>query len=142
MKLHFYLLLLMLLLSCDKQKGELLINKDVVEVEGGNLLFISAKSWGLAGNHEEITISLDSIVELPSDNKQHYIFYTDEIYYCVQNKRLKVFAPKSSINIPNNFKLKQYIDVSGIDNSGELKDYRLNYKTKGLKKISVFLHKY
>jgi flagellar basal body-associated protein FliL len=63
------------------------LNEDIVEFpELNEKVYIRARAWGLAGNHEEIIISTAPIEKDRQAVKGgDYIFYTTEIYY--QKKR-------------------------------------------------------
>ncbi len=45
----------------------------------GSPLFLRAKAWGIAGNHEQIVLS-QSNTGVPNKTDD-YIFYTDDIFY-------------------------------------------------------------
>ena len=103
-------------------------------------LFILAKAWGVAGNHEEIVLSTNHI----EDGKQYskdecFVFYTAEIYYKIQGlDTLYVYADESSWSEkPKNFNSSIKIIQIGLKNYDEASDYNINYKKYGLSKISV-----
>ena len=74
----------------DKTRSILLKNE-------GRPLFIRAKVWGIAGNHEQIVVS-QSNNKLP-DKTNDYIFYTSEIFYKVEkDNNLIIYAAESSIS--------------------------------------------
>lgn len=99
-------------------------------------IYISARTWGLAGNHEEIVFSETSIS--PNEKEKQYIFYTDEVFYKSDNSSLVIYAPKSGIKesiIPfKNIEVK----IKGLKTADEIRDYSINYEKYGLSKISIF----
>lgn len=102
-------------------------------------LYISASSWGLAGNNEEIILSKEPIKEGYRPNKKNdYIFYTSEIYYKIDADKLVVYATQSSILEPQNFSSPIIVEIKGIKTNQESRDYELNYSKYGLTKLSIF----
>ncbi len=109
--------------------------------ELGEKIYVSARHWGLAGNHEEIILSSDPI------NKEHksyspendYIFYSSEIYYKKEGEdKLMIYVNQSSVSEPESFNSPVVIIIKNLKTSDELKDYEKNYQEYGLTKISVF----
>lgn len=102
-------------------------------------LYVSASSWGLAGNNEEIILSKKPIKEDYRPNKKNdYVFYTSEIYYKIDANKLVVYAIQSSILEPENFSSPINVEIKGIKTAQESKDYELNYSKYGLTKLSIF----
>ena len=116
--------------------------KDISEIlifPNIDTLYISASTWGLAGNHEEIILSKTSINENYIPNKEtDYIFYTTEIYYRKNENKLIIYVNESSVLKPKNFKTSIDVEIKGLKTAGELNDYELNYIKYGLTKLSVF----
>lgn len=107
------------------------ITLDRVEIP----IYIKAKNWGIAGNHEEIVLSMSNanISNIESD----YIFYSNEVYYKTDNVQvITIFAPESSISEPLNRFTNPEVKIIGLKNYDEIKDYALNYQKYGLKKIA------
>ena len=62
-------------------------------------IFVNAKSWGISGNHDEITLS-EREKTVP-DKNMDYIFYTSEIFYKIESGgRLIIYAPKDAVSEP------------------------------------------
>lgn len=102
-------------------------------------LYVSASSWGLAGNNEEIILSKKPIKEDYRPNKKNdYVFYTSEIYYKIDADKLVVYAIQSSILEPENFLSPINVEIKGIKTAQESRDYELNYSKYGLTKLSIF----
>lgn len=98
-------------------------------------VYIKAKNWGIAGNHEEIVLSLSNAKVANKEND--YIFYTNEIYYKTDNKQtITVYAPESLISEPQNKLPNVTVELVGLKNADEIKDYALNYKKYGLEKVT------
>jgi hypothetical protein len=117
----------------NKNIGRVLVfpNKDT--------LYISATSWGLAGNHEEIILSNQVISKNYVPNKEtDYIFYTPEIYYKNSFDKLIIYVNESSVIKPKIFKTSIEIDIKGLKTSEQLNDYEVNHLKYGLIKLSVF----
>lgn len=98
-------------------------------------LFLRAKVWGVAGNHEQIVLS-KSNNNVPNKTDD-YIFYTSEVFYKVGNDNtVIVFATESSISEPVN-KIPN-VTVKGLKTADEIRDYNTNYQKYGLERISVY----
>lgn len=98
-------------------------------------LYLKAKVWGVAGNHEEIVLS-QSNSNLPN-KANDYIFYTPEVFYKVEsNSNVIVYAPESLISEPE--KKIPNVTIRGLKTADEIKDYNNNYQKYGLERISVY----
>lgn len=98
-------------------------------------LYLKAKIWGIAGNHEEIVLS-KSGSSLPNKTED-YIFYTSEVFYKVDSdSNVIVYAPESSISEPAN-KMSNVV-IKGIKTADEIYDYNANHHKYGLQRISVY----
>lgn len=100
-------------------------------------VFLKARSWGISGNHEEITLS-EKDKTIP-DKKIDYIFYTSEIFYKIEGDgRLIIYAPEGSVSEP----LKKFKDVDVVINklttAEEIKDYNRHFRKYGLERISIY----
>jgi hypothetical protein len=101
----------------------------------GTPLFIRAKVWGIAGNHEQIVVS-QSNNKLP-DKTNDYIFYTSEIFYKVgKDNNVIVYAAESSISEPVN--PIPNVTIKGLKTYDEINEYTTNYRRYGLKRMSVY----
>lgn len=108
--------------------------------ETNKVLYVETAYWGLAGNHNEISISEISFDEKKVPDKQtDYIFYTSEIFYNKDEKNtIYIFAPQSGKNIPEiPFKNIEVV-FKGLKTADEIKDYDKNYAKYGLEKISIY----
>lgn len=104
-------------------------------------IYISARYWGLTGDHQEIVLSNEPIKpEHRSYSKEeYYIFYTADIFYRTENNNvITIYAPESSVSEPLNRFTNITVKIVGLKNADEIKDYALNYPKYGLKKISVY----
>jgi len=98
-------------------------------------LYLKAKVWGVAGNHEEIVLS-QSDSNLPNKTND-YIFYTSEVFYKVESDiNVIVYAPESLISEPVN-KIPN-VTIKGLKTADEIKDYNNNYQKYGLQRISIY----
>jgi hypothetical protein len=101
----------------------------------GAPLFIRAKVWGIAGNHEQIVVS-QSNNKLP-DKTNDYIFYTSEIFYKVgKDNNVIVYATESSISEPVN--TIPNVIIKGLKTYDEINEYKTNYQKYGLERMSVY----
>lgn len=107
----------------------------VLNFSNGKKIYVRAKIWGISSNHEEIVLS-ETPINIPNKEKD-YIFYTDEVFYKIENSTLKLYAPQSGKNFPQ----IQYKDIDivfkGLKTASEIKDYHLNYEKYGLERISI-----
>lgn len=111
---------------------------DVLVLKDSDTLHISASSWGLAGNNEEIVLSKNVIDRHYKPNKKvDYIFYASEVFYKLKNdSSIILYAPESSINkpvqgIPN-------VVIKALSTASEIEDYNNNYQRYGLQRIRVY----
>jgi hypothetical protein len=98
-------------------------------------LYLKAKIWGVAGNHEELVLS-QSDSSLPNITDD-YIFYTSEVFYKIESdSHVTIYATESSISEPVN-KIPN-VTVKGLKTANEIRDYNTNYQKYGLQRISVY----
>ena len=103
-------------------------------------IYISARSWGISGNHQEIILSSSPISSKHRgySKQKNYIFYTSEIYYKkTAGNELIVYVSNSLVSKPKKFSSPIHIVLKDIGTSDELKNYERNYKKYGLEKISI-----
>lgn len=113
----------------------LLKKTEIINLPNGNkTVYIEARIWGLAGNHEEIRLSLCKDVH-PADKLNDYIFYTREVYYKVENDSILTVYASRHLNEPIN-KIPNVL-VKTFKNSDEIIDYEKNYEKYGLKRVSA-----
>jgi hypothetical protein len=100
-------------------------------IELNSRIYISARVWGITGNHEQISIysnsSLDSIK-----------IYTSEGYFKKVRDTLTIYVPQSAIPA----EVKKYIGkvkvhLISLGTQEEVNDYNANYLKYGLTKISA-----
>lgn len=103
-------------------------------------IYIRAKSWGVAGNHEEIILATSPI---ENENREYskdrgYVFYSSELFYKKKGiDTLLVYVDyrsKEPKNLPSQIKIVQI----ELKDTKEIKDYEENYKKYGLSKVSVY----
>lgn len=107
-------------------------------------LYIKAKSWGIAGNHEEIVLSSSPFGDSEKCAKDKcFVFYTSEIYYKKEGTdTLLIYVGASAISgIPTNFPSSIKIIQMELKNYDEVKDYEMNYKKYGLSRVTVYQDK-
>lgn len=100
---------------------------------------IEARTWGLAGNHEIISI-FPGAEKDPVDSSLIQIFYTSELYYRKKGvDTLIVFTVSSSYKKDFLKKIGNvHLEIHPIHyNHGEI-NYSRDYKKSGLKRISVY----
>lgn len=99
-----------------------------------NALYLRAKTYGIAGNHEQIVLS-KSKDNIPN-HKVDYIFYSPEIFYKVENAIIYIYAPSCDISEPIE-KIPNVV-IKELKSYDEIKDYNNNYSSYGLERISVY----
>ena len=99
-----------------------------------NTLYLKAKIWGIAGDHEQIVLS-KSKDNIP-DHKVDYIFYAPEIFYKVGDTIIYIYAPYSSISEP--IEKNPNVVIKELRSYDEIKDYNNRYSSYGLERISVY----
>lgn len=113
----------------------------IIEFEKLNeKIYVSARAWGVSGNHQEIILSGAPISSKHREysKEDNYIFYTSEIYYKKEGQgKLIISAPNSSVSKPKNFNSSIHIVLKDLRTADDLKDYEKNYKKYGLQKISI-----
>jgi hypothetical protein len=108
-----------------------------IEFETGKRLFVTTRSWGMAGNHNYIFFSSEQ--RLMPDESADMIFHAADIYFKKQEDDiLFLYAPsnteKSKIVQINNIKVD--INYFGAD---EWLGLRSNYKDMGFSRIDASL---
>lgn len=111
------------------------IDKNIVLFEhSDNPVYIRLRSWGLLGNHEEILIS--STNSIIADTVNDHIFYTDHVYYIIENDSiLYIYVTKSSISTLAN-KMDNVI-VIPIDNE-DYYEQMSNCQQSEIVKLSIY----
>lgn len=133
-----FIILYVVLSSTEKLNGN--IKHTDILLNNGNSIYVKTANWGLAGNHNEISLSEFSFDEKKTPNKQtDYVFYTSEIFYKEgENGKVFIFAPQSGKNIPEiPFKNIEVI-FKGLKTADEIRDYETNYRKYGLQRISIY----
>ena len=104
-------------------------------------VYVRARSWGIAGNHEEIIFSPSPLGEnIKYLEGRDLIYYTSEVYYKKQGKdSLIIYAPASSMPTVSESKFV-YIKVRQVEleDNEELKDIANHYREYGLSKVTAF----
>jgi hypothetical protein len=106
--------------------------------ENGHQIKIIARVWGIAGNHEEISIMSGHELNI-NDTMAKQIFYTSKIFYKKDKNTLLVFAPFSSykknvLQTIDNVRM----EVHALHTAEEIQRYNDNYSKMGLKRVSVY----
>lgn len=99
-----------------------------------NELFLKAKIYGIAGDHEQIVLSKSK--DCIPNHKVDYVFYAPEIFYKVVDTIIYIYAPYSSISEPIE-KIPNVV-IKGLKSYDEIKDYNNHYSSYGLERISVY----
>ena len=121
-----------ILSGCDFNLGEPIGTTKSIEFnELNESIKIEAKAWGLAGNHETVTIS---------NEESTITFHVTEIYYKkVGVDSLIIHVASSSFNKKiGKWSSPVTLIFQELKNYDEVQDYCLNYKEYGLSKISVY----
>lgn len=99
-----------------------------------NELFLKAKIYGIAGDHEQIVLSKSK--DCIPNHKVDYVFYAPEIFYKVVDTIIYIYAPYSSISEPIE-KIPNVV-IKELKSYDEIKDYNNHYSSYGLERISVY----
>jgi len=109
---------------------------EVVYLQNKNIkLYIKTRTWGLAGNHEQIFITKTNKGIYP-DSLTDIVFNTDVICYKIINDSLLlIYSPSEpfAYNLKNN-----YIKIITVNGGDSLRDLTYNFKNYGLKRIRVY----
>ena len=106
-----------------REEKKITLNLEKVEKP----ILFKVRNWGIAGNHEEIVLSMSNAKG--SDKENDYIFYTNEVYYKTDSiKTITIFAPESSISEPSNKFTMPIVIIHGLKNADEIKDYSQNFQ--------------
>src|SRR5688572_12745009 len=108
----------------------LVSNIDSVEFENERTIYLLAKEWGLAGNHEQLSI-------YSSNSPDTIIIHTSKAYFKkAGNDSLVVYAPESLIpdDIRSNIGNVK-VNLIGLRSYDEIQDYDARYREYGLIKI-------
>lgn len=110
------------------------VEKTIV-MESGQKIYVRGLYRGITGDYQEIVFS-ETPITVP-DKEKDYIFYTDEVFYKVNDNSLDIYAcdcdtsePKTTFNGVN-------IVLNDLKTSNKIKDYSTNYRKYGLEKISI-----
>lgn len=139
-----FLLIFIIIVVCvktyyDLSKAEILSREEKIETitfANGKKIYVRAKIWGVAGNHEEIVFS-ENPITFP-DKERDYIFYTNEIVYKIENNSLILYACKCDASIPIIIFKDIEIIFKDLKTVDEIRDYNTNYHKYGLERISVY----
>lgn len=116
-------------------------NYEIAFEELNSKVYVQVKSWGVAGNHEEILLSSIPLLSNAEFSKEDcYVFYASEIYYKKAGAdTLIVYTGASEIaSVPNKFSSPIKIRQIELKNYDEVREYSRNYKKYGLSKISIY----
>ena len=101
----------------------------------GKPIYIKARNWGVAGNHEEIVLSMSN-KNIPNKDSD-YIFYSNDVFYKTDSiQTITFFVPESSISEPLIKFANPLVIINKLKNADEIKDYVQNYQKYGLKRIT------
>ena len=101
----------------------------------GKPIYIKARNWGVAGNHEEIVLSMSN--KNISNKDSDYIFYSNDVFYKTDSiQTITFFVPESSISEPLIKFTNPLVIINKLKNADEIEDYVQNYQKYGLKRIT------
>ena len=120
------------------------VNNYVIEFnEINEKVHISARAWGIGGNHEEIILSTSPISnEHRAYSKDEcFIFYTSEVYYTKKGADTLLIYVDYKSKAPIKLSTKIKIEQIELKDNAEMQDFKNNYKNYGLSKASVYKDK-
>jgi hypothetical protein len=107
----------------------------------GENIYIRARAWGLAGNHEEIILSNEPIqnkhLEYFHDKQFIFLSMTELFYKKINADTLEVYVDHKSEYPPqfqSKIKIKQ-MELKDLDNASDIK---ANPEKYGLTRVSVY----
>ncbi|MCH5598096.1 hypothetical protein [Niabella ginsengisoli] len=100
---------------------------------------IEARTWGLAGNHEEISIFQINEIN-PGGVNVKQTFYTNELFYRKRGQdTLQIFAPSSSYKKEYLHRIGNVVlDINPLKRYDQVREFNSKYKEMGLNRISVY----
>jgi hypothetical protein len=128
-----YIILSALLMACSGMPDLNRIENSVAVIGLKKKISIESKTWGLAGNHEEIKLISDEACDT-------IIFYTDQIFYKTKGTdTLIIYVNKSSYNEKPTYMCETIVlEMHNLTYYDDIKEIERSYKTKGLKRITVY----
>ena len=112
------------------------IEKIIISPKGDSI-YITARFWGITGDHEEIIFSEEPII-LPPNKDKHYIFYTHEVFYKFENNNeLVIHTAKSGKSIPKIPFKNIKVVLKDLKTGDDIRNISKNYKKYKLEKIGV-----
>jgi hypothetical protein len=140
----FIIAFLIFLLNSFLSKFDPKVDIEIVKYnEIDESIYIKAKAWGLAGNHNEILISTDLLEndnDCSKENCECMIFYASELYFKKVGKdSLIVYVGASTLPLEKGcLKSQVKVLVKEIKSYNEVQDYSKYYEDYGLSKVSVY----
>lgn len=108
----------------------------VLNLSNGKKIYVRAKIWGISSNHEEIVFS-ENPITIP-DKEKDYIFYTDEVFYKIDEGTLNLYACDCDTSEPEVTFNGVKIILNDLKTSSQIKNYSDNYQKYGLQRISIY----
>jgi hypothetical protein len=105
-------------------------------------IYFKGSSWGLLGNHEEIYLT--EFDDKTSNVKRDVVFYTNELYYNMNEDTLFIFQ---SSQFDRNFdtifgnvflSVRSLTPIDELSYNQQLNYYRKNHKMYGLNRFSIY----
>ena len=109
-------------------------NKKFAVMTGADTLYFQASRWGVAGDHEMIFLSNDSISPGETDLSV-YTFYSRDLFYKYDNDTLSVYVLEA-FKVP----LKPFqtnVKVINLKDYNEVLHLKRTYSESGLKHVSL-----
>jgi len=131
--MNHFIILAVLLVSCSDMP-DLNGIENSVEVNGlEKKISIESKTWGLAGNHEEIRLISDETCDT-------IVFYTDQLFYKTKGTdTLIIYVNRSSYKEkPIHMCETVFMEIHNLTYNDDIKEIESSYKSKGLKRITVY----
>lgn len=132
-KLVYIFIIINLFWSCSEKissKTEFQFVKIPIESD----LYFYTNSGGLLGSVEEINFVSDTMNL--KENKLTFFCY--EIYYKIENRKIIIFAPNSSVKDEEINSQKELIEFKSLVNKTEIDKISKDYKKMNLEKISIY----
>ncbi|MGE3384995.1 MAG: hypothetical protein AB7L70_18860 [Pyrinomonadaceae bacterium] len=109
--------------------------------EIGERVFIRARTWGLAGNHQEIILANEPINNKHGEyfkDRQFIFLDSTELYYKKKGADTLLIYVDYKSDTPENLTTNIKIEQIELEGPEQIKEYKMNYERYGLSKVSVY----
>ena len=108
--------------------------------ELGESVYIRARSWGISGNHQEIIVATEPIINKHRVyfRERQYVFLDPELFYQKKGIDTLVLYVYDTSAIPESLSTRIHFIQVELKNYDEIHDFEENYERYGLTRASVY----